>query len=314
MITGTDGEQRIFSSYSRKEGGLTYAQINEFPNLEGADRFDYSQRNRGFLITHGQNVKLQYATTGVTRGRYAGVYSQLAGIGPKYDLLMFSDGTGKLNLSYLNDPHPEAGWKAFSARSGEGQPEPQYTWQSRWRIVLRAETLDDAADCRFVERHLVRTDVCRAIAILAGIYSSQFLSARWANIIKPTMEIMASLPSVVLGFLAALWLAPILETRVPSVVLIIVLIPTVSVAFGFIWSQLPKNTRTLVPEGAEFWALIPVMGLVTWIGWELGPALEQALFVVTDEASGKRVADFRLWWPEATGLRSSNATRWWSAS
>ena len=87
----------------------------------------------------------------------------------------------------------------------------------------------------------------------------------------------------------------------PSVVLIIVLIPTVSVAFGFIWSQLPKNTRTLVPEGAEFWALIPVMGLVTWIGWELGPALEQALFVVTDEASGKQVADFRLWWPEATG-------------
>ena len=43
------------------------------------------------------------------------------------------------------------------------------------------------------------------------------------------------------------------------------------------------------------------MGLVTWIGWELGPALEQALFVVTDEATGKQVADFRLWWPEATG-------------
>ena len=40
VITGTDGEQRL-SSYSQKEGGLTYAQINEFPNLEGgADRFD----------------------------------------------------------------------------------------------------------------------------------------------------------------------------------------------------------------------------------------------------------------------------------
>ena len=305
VITGTDGEQRIFSSYSQKEGGLTYAQINEFPNLEGgAERFDYSRRNRGFLITHGQNVKLQYATTGVTRWEDTLEYiPQLAGIGPKYDLLMFSDGTGKLNLSYLDDPHPEAGWKAFFGKIWyEGQPEPQYTWQSTGgessfepKLSMMPLIVGSLKGTLYALMFAV------PIAILAGMYSSQFLSARWANIIKPTMEIMASLPSVVLGFLAALWLAPILETRVPSVVLIIVLIPTVSVAFGFIWSQLPKNTRTLVPEGAEFWALIPVMGLVTWIGWELGPALEQALFVVTDEATGKQVADFRLWWPEATG-------------
>ena len=39
---------------------------------------------------------------------------------------------------------------------------------------------------------------------------------------KPTMEIMASLPSVILGFLVALWLAPLLETRVPSFLLMLV--------------------------------------------------------------------------------------------
>ena len=120
------------SDNSQKEGGLTYAQINEFPTSRARTASITAKRNRGFLITHGQNVKLQYATTGVTRWEDTLEYiPQLAGIGPKYDLLMFSDGTGKLNLSYLDDPHPEAGWKAFFGKIWyEGQPEPQYTWQS----------------------------------------------------------------------------------------------------------------------------------------------------------------------------------------
>jgi hypothetical protein len=46
------------------------------------------------------------------------------------------------------------------------------------------------------------------------------------------MEIMASLPSVVLGFLAALWLAPLLENRVPSLLLMVTVIPTVALLFG----------------------------------------------------------------------------------
>ena len=50
------------------------------------------------------------------------------------------------------------------------------------------------------------------IALLAAIYTSQFLDPTGVSR-KPTMEIMASLPSVILGFLAALWLAPLLETR-----------------------------------------------------------------------------------------------------
>ena len=63
------------------------------------------------------------------------------------------------------------------------------------------------------------------IALLAAIYTSQFLHPRFRIVVKPTMEIMASLPSVVLGFLAALWLAPLLETRVPSVLVIELLCP-----------------------------------------------------------------------------------------
>ena len=64
------------------------------------------------------------------------------------------------------------------------------------------------------------------IAILAALYTSQFMDPNFRQIIKPTMEIMASLPSVVLGFLAAIYIAPLIETRVPSLLLVVQACPS----------------------------------------------------------------------------------------
>ena len=295
VLTGSKGEQLILSSYSKAEGGLTYAQINQFPSLKsGAELFDYSRRNRAFLVTNGSEVQLQFATTGTTRWQTdLGYTPKLAGFGPKYDLLLFANERGSLDIHYLDDPHPEAGWKAFFGKIWyEGQPEPKYTWQSTggessFEPKLSMVPLIVGS----LKGTLYALMFAVPISILAALYSSQFLSRRWSKVIKPTMEIMASLPSVVLGFLAALWLAPILETKVPSIILIILMIPGISLLFGYSWSRLPKNTRAILPEGSEFWVLIPIMAIATWVGWTLGPILEQILFG----------GDFRQWWPKVTG-------------
>ena len=50
------------------------------------------------------------------------------------------------------------------------------------------------------------------LAVFGAIYTSQFMHPRSRRMVKPTVEIMAALPSVVLGFLAGLWLAPRVET------------------------------------------------------------------------------------------------------
>ena len=112
---------------------------------------------------------------------------------------------------------------------------------------------------------------------------------------------MASLPSVVLGFLAALWLAPLIEIRVPSIILLVSCIPLTALLFGWAWSHLPPHLRLLIPPGWEFLVFLPVMFLVAWLGWSLGPALERLVFVVVDPATGVRTADFRQWWPQFTG-------------
>ena len=50
------------------------------------------------------------------------------------------------------------------------------------------------------------------LALLAAIYVSQLAPSWIQATVKPTVELMAAVPSVVVGFLAALWLAPRLET------------------------------------------------------------------------------------------------------
>jgi phosphate transport system permease protein len=141
------------------------------------------------------------------------------------------------------------------------------------------------------------------IALLAAVFSAAFLPASVKQIVKPTMEIMSSLPSVVLGFLAGLWLAPIIENRVPSVLMMVILIPTTALVVGYFWCRTPLSFRNRFAGGFEWAIVIPFLALAAYIGWTLGPVIEKIFFVYTEPGSGKQIADFNLWWPQATGTR-----------
>jgi len=65
---------------------------------------------------------------------------------------------------------------------------------------------------------------------------------------------------------------------------------------------MPFAVRRRIPEGAEIAAALPLVLAAAWLGWTLGPWLERTVFVAADPATGAPVADFRLWWPQATGL------------
>ena len=63
------------------------------------------------------------------------------------------------------------------------------------------------------------------IAVLGAIFTANFMSAEMRQIVKPSVEVLAALPSVILGFLAGLWLAPFVETNLPGVFLTLLLLP-----------------------------------------------------------------------------------------
>ena len=139
------------------------------------------------------------------------------------------------------------------------------------------------------------------IALLAAIYTSQFMEPNFRQIIKPTIEIMASLPSVVLAvsslpFISRPWSRSGFRLscsrpqacRWPHLLL------------GWLWSTLPITMRKHIKPGYETLAFIPVVIALIAIFWSFGPVFERFAFVTTDR-SGQKIADFRYWWPAVTG-------------
>ena len=61
----------------------------------------------------------------------------------------------------------------------------------------------------------------------------------------------------------------------------------------------PNNEATSIRDlSAVQWKA----GIAAWLGWQVGPLLESWLFIYKDPSSGREIADFRLWWPQATGI------------
>jgi phosphate transport system permease protein len=116
------------------------------------------------------------------------------------------------------------------------------------------------------------------IAILAAIYSSQFMRPELKATVKPTIEMMASLPSVVLGFIAGLVFAPVLEQHLSVFLTSCFTVPLALLTGAHLWQLMPSSART-VYQRLRF----PVVLLVTipggiLAGVLLGPQAEGFLF------------------------------------
>lgn len=115
------------------------------------------------------------------------------------------------------------------------------------------------------------------IALLAAVYASEFMTKRVRSRIKPTIELMAGLPSVVLGFVAALVLAPLVERWLMIVLTAVGTVPLAILTGAFLWQLLPERTALrLAPWRFVFvLAAIPLGGLIAL--W-LAPGVERLLF------------------------------------
>ena len=263
-----------------------------------------SRRNKSFVVGGETQSALCYGTTGSIRATldHAAPLSALC-LDSRTEHLAALDTQGQLHLHALHDPHPEAGWRSFFGQLWyEGYNQPRWEWQSTGgtddfepKLSLVPLIIGSIKGTVYAMLFAV------PVALLAAIYASQFLSPATKRVVKPAMEIMASLPSVVLGFLAALWLAPLIETKVPSVLLLLLSIPLAAILAGLAWVRVPLHRRNALPRGSEFWLLAPLMLGLGWLAWAAGPALERALFVAT-LPDGTQIADFRLWWPQFSGL------------
>ena len=301
-----EGKVRIFSLFVPEGGTMRlFGMTKEFQPLNGPiDYYRASQRNKSFLVGNAKECALCYATTASVRRHVKLPFEAVSvAMDAKAEHLGYLDTQGAMHLYEISDPHPEAGWSAFFGKVWyEGFAKPKYEWQSTSgtddfepKLSLVPLIIGSLKGTLYAMLFAV------PIALLAAIYTSQFLAPGMKRIVKPAMEIMASLPSVVLGFLAALWLAPLIENRVPSILLVVISVPLSASLLGVLWGRLPIVQRNRLPKGTEYMLIAPVILFFAWVGWQMGPVMEKALFVAT-MPDGSHVADFRMWWPQFTGM------------
>jgi phosphate transport system permease protein len=199
-----------------------------------------------------------------------------------------------INWEIVN-PHPEITLAAlFGKQWYEGYDAPAYVWQSTggtddFEPKLSLVPLIIGT----IKGTLYALLFAMPLAVLAAVYTSQFCHPVVRTFVKPTVEIMAALPSVVLGFLAGLWLAPTIENVVPAVFAMILLLPLSFLCFGALWHSLPAAWRRWAPPGTEVLLLVPLIIIGVQVCLALNGSIERLLFG----------GDFRVWVNSFLGSR-----------
>ena len=237
---------------------------------DGTLNFDYPTNERHLL-----NIESESPLTHVALNTRA---NGIAGL----------DASGMLNVWELDAPHPEISFGTLFGKIWyENYPQPESTWQSS------ASTDDFEPKFSLVplifgsfKGTVYAMFFAVPLALLGAIYTSQFTSRTMQSIIKSTLEIMAAVPSVVIGFLIALWLAPIVETNVLAFMCSVVLFPICYILF--VMACQPFRETSLfkkLERGNEFLVMIPVTLLAGVVAWQLGGIVEAAVFT----------GDFKAW-------------------
>jgi phosphate transport system permease protein len=100
------------------------------------------------------------------------------------------------------------------------------------------------------------------LALLAAIYTSEFMKPRARAIVKPVIEMMASLPSVVLGFLAGLVFAQFVEDKVPTILCAFLLVPLTFALLAQFVQLIPERISLPIPKRRLFALLAQFVQLI----------------------------------------------------
>jgi phosphate transport system permease protein len=115
------------------------------------------------------------------------------------------------------------------------------------------------------------------LALCAALYTSEFMRPRLKAKIKPAIEMMASLPSVVLGFLAGAVVAPFVENSIVMVICSFFTIPFALLAGAYVWQMLPQRLSLLVVRW-RLGLIFAMLPLGVMLAGSLAPWVERHWF------------------------------------
>ena len=282
LIVGTErGELSQWFLVRDDNNNYALTRIRDFRSHGASITSIAPEYNRkGFVVADASGqLGVHYATS--ARTLFLKPFSdqpiERVAISPLNGRLLVQSADGSLQLAELWNQHPQLSFSAMWNQVWyEGRDEPDYIWQSssatdefesKFSLVpLSVGTLKAAFYAMLFAMPL---------AIMGAIYTAYFMTPKLRGVVKPTIEIMEALPTVILGFLAGLWLAPFTEDNLPAIFSILLLLPVMMLLFAYLWtSVLPGSIRHRVPDGWEAALLVPVILGFGWLCVFMSPFIE----------------------------------------
>ena len=215
-------------------------------------------------------------------------------LSPRGDYLWVQQ-ANQVNLFAVDNPHPDVSLKSLWGKVWyEGYQEPEYLWQSsasnndfepKFSLMpLSFGTLKAAFYAMLLAMPL---------AICGAIFTAYFMAPALRTKVKPMIEMMEALPTVILGFLAGLWLAPLVEQKLPGIVVMLLVLPIFFLLVAYVYSCLPKSVREYwVRPGWEPVWLVPVVVFGVWLSMAVSDPIQAAFFG----------GDVRMWLTQDLGI------------
>ncbi len=259
-------------------------QVRRFDLFDSAvAAIDVELGRRNFIAIGGQGelalVNATAETESLRRGP-GGLLARAAALAPAGDALLLEDEQGGLSLWRLDNRHAEFSLSALWTRTWyENYTEPALVWQTT--------AADDAFEPKYslapltfgtLKAALYAMIFAAPLAVCAAVYTGYFMAPGLRRQIKPLIELMEALPTVVIGFLAGLWLAPLVDANLAALALGALLLPISVVLASAAMARLPERFEAGLKEGWQLPVLFPVLLLVSWLAWSLAPPLESWLF------------------------------------
>ncbi|MEZ5491578.1 MAG: ABC transporter permease subunit [Gammaproteobacteria bacterium] len=255
------------------------------------------QRRKNFVIADQEGHIGLYNTTAHREAYYAPLFEtapEALAISPRGDTLLAELAGGSISVWDVHNEHPEVSWSALWGKVWyESYSEPDYIWQSsaanndfepKYSLVPLAFGTLKAAFYAML--------LATPLAICGAIFTGYFMVPVMRQQVKPLIELMAAMPTVVLGFLAGLWLAPFVESNLLGVFSILFIMPFGILLASFGWAQLPDEVRHRVPDGWEAALLVPVVIALTYLCFGFSSTIENLFFA----------GDMRTWITNDLGI------------
>ena len=205
--------------------------------------------------------------------------------------LIAIDENNQVTMFEVENEYPEVSWDVLWGKVWyEGYDKADYIWQSS-ASTSEFEPKFSLVPLSFgtIKAAIYAMLFAIPIAVLGAIFTAQFMAPRMRQVVKPSIEIMEALPTVILGFLAGLWLAPYVEEHLIGVFVLLIVLPVGFLLTAWFWQYVPGHQRFVGWEAA---LLIPVIIFLVWLAMTLSLPIERVFFA----------GDIRIWMSEHWGM------------